>query len=253
MYILLAVILFGLLWGSFLSVVKNRLDNLGTVLVGRSRCSKCKKTLGPLDLIPLVSFVSSWGRCRYCKKKISFEYPALEIVTAILAVLVVWQFGLNLASVILFLSISLLIVASFADISFKEVDLWIFVSGIVLAIVWRILLQSNLDGLRDIVFSAVAAATIPFLMYIISRERWMGLGDCFFALWAGILAGYPAALIAIFSAFLLGGIYGIILLVVKGKKTERKIAFGPFLGLGGAIGLFLGIQIIDYYLKIIGL
>jgi leader peptidase (prepilin peptidase)/N-methyltransferase len=83
-----------------------------------------------------------------------------------------------------------------------------------------------------VLLGGISALLIPAAFYLLSRERWMGLGDVIFAFWIGIIASYPASLIAIFSAFLLGGIFGIMVLITKGKQAERRIPFGPFLGLG---------------------
>ena len=81
----------------------------------------------------------------------------------------------------------------------------------------------------------------------------MGLGDTLFALWIGLICGFPAAPVGIFLAFLLGGFFAIIIMVFKkGKKRGLKVAFGPFIVLGGLIAVFWGTEIVSWYLKIIG-
>ena len=200
----------------------NRFEKPKEILFGRSQCPHCKKKLGAIDLVPVLSYIFLRGRCRFCKKPISIEYPILEIVCAALAYLTVARFGLNLRALILFLSLTGLIVGALRDIKFHEVELGIFIFGV---------------------------------FYLASRETWMGLGDVLFAVWIGILAeSYEQAAVAIFSAFLLGALFGIIVLAVKKEKArERRIAFGPFLAVGGMIGVFAGLTIFSAYLKLFGL
>jgi leader peptidase (prepilin peptidase)/N-methyltransferase len=142
--------------------------------------------------------------------------------------------------------------AGFLDVESREVDLRVFIAGIALALIWQILRLSSWQDIIIVLLGGVSALLIPAVFYLVSRERWMGLGDVFFAFWIGIVASYPASLIAVFSAFLLGGIFGIIVLIARGRKAERRIAFGPFLGIGGLIGLVWGQEILNFYLKLIG-
>jgi len=244
---------FGLLWGSFLQVVKSRLDNIGTAFLGRSYCPNCKRHLKFYDLIPILSFIILRARCRHCKAKISFEHVLFELISALIAVLTVYYFGLTYQAVVLFLSLSALIVASFADIESQEVHLWLLGLGVLTALIFQFSLRFDFFELKNILFGALIAAIIPFAMYFVSRERWMGLGDSVFALWAGILAGYPAAALGIFCAFLFGALYGIIVLVKHGRKANRRIPFGPFIAFGAAVALFWGNILINAYLKLIGL
>jgi leader peptidase (prepilin peptidase)/N-methyltransferase len=199
-----------------------------------------------------LSFVLLRGRCRYCKKPIAFIYPLIELVCAGLALIVVAKFGLRISSIFLFISLSLLALASFIDVEDREVDLRILIVGIVLAVIWQAFSIVSWPGAAFILLAGLAAMLVPLAFYLISRERWMGLGDVLFSFWIGVIAGYPAALVAMLVAFLLGGIFGIIILVVHGKKAERRIAFGPFIAIGGLIGLLWGQTIIDFYLKLIG-
>jgi len=233
--------------------VKNRLGSLETVLTGRSACPKCKKRLKAIDLVPVISYLTLRGCCRYCKKPIGLSYLLVELICAALGGFVVWKFGLHFSSFSLFISLSLLVLAGFLDIESHEVDLWIFIAGVLFALLFQGMGVSSWQDMVTVLLGGTSALIIPAAFYLLSRERWMGLGDVAFAFWIGIIASYPASLIAIFSAFLLGGIFGIIVLVTKGKRAQRRIPFGPFLGLGGVIGLLWGQRILDLYLKLIGL
>jgi len=235
----------GLIWGSFLGVVKFRLDDPKSIFWGRSRCPKCKRTLGVFDLIPIISFLILRGRCRYCKKPITPLYLIIEILSAVLAVAVYTVCGLNLTAIFLYFSLSFLLVASLSDIANQEVDVAFFIIGIATGIIFKILSNASFE---NIIYGAITFAIIPLLLYLISREKWMGLGDTFFALWAGVLVGFPQSLLMIFIAFFLGAVFGIIKLLLG--VSSHRIAFGPFLALSGVLGVFWSRIILDCYLNI---
>ena len=245
--------IFGLIWGSFLSVVKNRLDRPKTIFFGRSECPKCKKKLGPVDLIPLVSFIIFRGKCRYCKKKISPEYPLFELISAAMAGALYLKFGLSLASIFLFLSLSVLLIASFIDISDHEVDLGLFIAGIILALAWFFLKDEGIRTFTGLLLAVLYGAILPFGLYLASREKWMGLGDSFFAVWVAAIAGFPEVIAAIFLAFFSGAFFGIITLLIKKNRKDRKLPFGPFLALGGFLAVLWGDRIVSFYLQFFGI
>lgn len=226
-------LLFGLIWGSFLGVVKDRLDDPRSIFWGRSKCAKCKRTLSVVDLVPVVSFILLRGKCRYCKKPIALSHLIVEVLSASLAVATYVFYGLSASSVFLFLSLSFLMLASLSDIENQEVDITVFVIGIVSAVVFQAISGYLLQGM---IFGAISFALIPFLLYLISREKWMGLGDTFFALWAGILVGFPQSIAMVFVAFFIGAVFGIMKLL--SGATSHRIAFGPFLAVSAVFGVF---------------
>lgn len=248
---ILAFIFVGLVVGSFLTAIQNRLDNLKSILYDRSRCPRCNHILGVLDLFPVLSFVFLRGKCRYCKERISPLYPIIELITVGLAVFVYYYFSESWQSLVLFFSLCMLLLASVSDIRSQEVDVWIFIAGILIALTWRFSLWYSVDTLYDVLLGGVAAALLPFCLSLFSREKWMGYGDSFFALWIGVLCGFPIGLIGIFLAFLLGSIFGIIVLVAskKRKSIKTKIPFGPFIASGGIIALVYGSVILEKYLR----
>lgn len=249
-FVLLVVL--GLVWGSFLTAFAYRLDDLNSLISSRSKCPNCKHLLGGLDLVPVLSYLMLAGRCRYCHKPIGIEYPVAELTTAAVTIGIYLKFGLNLPSLILFLSVSFLIVAALNDFESHEVALPIFILGIVLALVFRLWGNLNINGAENLLLSVITCAALPLCFAILSREKWMGFGDIFFAVWMGIIVSFPQSILAIFIAFLMGAIFGIIYLMIHGRKKENKIPFGPFLALGAIIGLLLGENLLAIYLKILG-
>lgn len=244
-------IFLGLLFGSFFSVVKARVANPKEIVFSRSKCPKCHKTLGTFDLIPILSFVFLRGKCRYCKKSISFRYPLFELVSALLAVFLYFKYGLNLGALFCFLSIGLFAVAALLDSEAQEVELYLILTGMALGIISSLLLNHTFFGIRSILLGFISAGILPFLLFAISREKWMGLGDTFFACWAGILVLFPGSLLTIFISFFLGALYGIIIKNLN-KKSDSHIAFAPFILISLLIVLVYGDSLVDFYLKILG-
>jgi prepilin signal peptidase PulO-like enzyme (type II secretory pathway) len=245
-------ILVGLVWGSFLTAFKSRLDDLESLLIGRSKCPNCQHQLGFFDLFPVLSYVFLLGKCRYCKKQISSHYPLIELISVVLALAIYLKSGISISSVLAYLSMSLLLVSSFLDIESQEVPISILIVSVVLALISS--LVTNFDNFAMVILAGLTCAFIPAVLSIISREKWMGYGDIFFALTVGFMVGYPASVVSIFLAFLLGSIFGIIYLFVskKGLGLKAKIAFGPFIALGGFIGYLIGQDLFSLYLKMIG-
>lgn len=247
MYNRVLLIIVSLIWGSFLTVVKARIDNPKTIVFGRSKCPKCGKALSWIELFPVLSFIYLKGRCRHCRKKISPSYPIIEISSLLLALLVYCLQGLSVGSVFLFISLSFLLIASVEDIEKQEVDIAFFVLGVISAVVYVIFSHSDV---WMSVLGGVTATVIPFIFYVASREKWMGLGDSFFAFWTGLIIGYPNSIVMLFLAFFIGSLFGIIKLVLKTEK--REVAFGPFLAISCAISLVYASTLLGYYLNFAG-
>jgi leader peptidase (prepilin peptidase)/N-methyltransferase len=243
---LFALLASGLIWGSFLTVVKARVDNPKSIIFGRSKCPNCGKTLSWIELFPLLSYIFLGGKCRHCQKKISFSYPAIEVLSLFLAFLVYYLQGVNVGSVFLFISLSFLLIASVEDIERQEVDLMFFVLGILFALLYVALGGNIWMG----VLGGITTPIIPFALYAISREKWMGLGDSLFAFWTGLIIGYPNSVAMLFLAFLIGSLFGIIKLALKTKK--REVAFGPFLAISCVLSLIYAGTLLNYYMNFVG-
>lgn len=109
----------------------------------------------------------------------------------------------------------------------------------------------DLSIIKNLLVACLVAAIVPFMLYVVSREKWMGLGDTFFALWAGTLTLFPGSIVTMFIAFLMGSIYGIIRQGLQGKK-DAHLAFAPFIFLASIVVILVGEIIVDWYLKILG-
>jgi leader peptidase (prepilin peptidase)/N-methyltransferase len=263
-YVLIFItFLFGIAIGSFLNVVAYRLVHGGSFIFGGSVCPKCKHKLAAADLIPIVSFLLLRGRCRYCRKKISLQYPIVEAATGVLFLAAAWKiFGvvtgslnLNASISLLFLlfAISVLIVLFVADLLDGVLPNKITLPAIVLAAVYDIFLfashQISLSALFYTFIAAAVAAVLFFAIVYFSGEKAMGGGDVKLAFFIGLAVGWPAVIVSFFLAFLTGGIASAMLLLTGKKRFGDTVPLGPFLSIGALIALLWGQTILSFYLN----
>ncbi|QQG52483.1 MAG: prepilin peptidase [Candidatus Falkowbacteria bacterium] len=241
--------LIGLVIGSFLNCLVWRLYKEDTIL-GRSYCPSCSQTISWFDNIPLLSFLLLRGRCRHCRRSISWQYPLVEFFTALLFVLTFLQaadsvnFSLLLARD-WFLISSLMIIFIY-DFRWQMVPMMVVwpttaivaVLNLFLGFSWLAILSSGLVG-----------AGFFMAQYILTKKRGIGEGD----IWLGLLLGitFPTLSylgLSLISAYFIGSIISVILLISKNKGWKSKIALGPFLVIGAIITLIYGQEIINWYL-----
>lgn len=258
----LAVIFFaglGIIIGSFLNVIILRY-NTGRGTSGRSMCLSCGKGLTWHELIPVISFFALGRRCRGCKGKLSWQYPLVEIATALLFVVIFYTqmpllvsgsvsaFMLNM---LLLLTIwSIFVVLFVYDLYHKIIPDGLSYSLAVIALIYRLIhipydAWNTLPVLLDI--SAGVLFFLPFYaLWKISDGRWIGLGDGKLALSIGWLLGFVTGLSALVLAFWIGAAVGIALLLISAlnKRFARltmkaEIPFAPFLIVGTLIGFLV--------------
>jgi len=233
--------LLGLAAGSFLNCLIYRLETGGNFLKGRSFCPHCKHTLNWQDLIPILSFVFLRGRCRYCQKKISIQYPLLELFTGMIFVLVLWHFGLGFGLIFGFFISSLLIIIFVYDLKHYIIPDSIVFTAIIIAAIFNFKLLNFA--------SALGAAGFFLIIVLVSRGKWMGVGDIKLAFLMGLMLGFPGILVALFLAFSVGAIIGTGLMIFGKKTIKSEVPFGPFLVGGTFIALFWGEAIAQWYLQ----
>lgn len=245
------VFIFGLFIGSFLNCVIYRIESKKSFLKGRSFCPHCKHTLSWLDLIPVFSYLFLGGKCRYCKKKISVQYPLVELLTATLFVAILnYELGImNYEFLFLILNSLFLILIFVYDLKHFIIPDRILFPAILVALGYIFIF--NYELLSNHILSAIAASGFFGAIVLVSRGKWMGMGDVKLAILIGLLLGFPKVLVSLFFAFLIGAIIGVGLIFLKKKTLKSEVPFGPFLILGIYIALFFGDQIIKWYLNIL--
>jgi len=246
----LFVLIFGLCVGSFLNCFIYRLEKRRK-MTGRSFCPHCKHGLAWQDLFPVFSFIFLWGKCRYCHKNISIQYPLVEILTGIVFLLV-FTFcapGLGLQNLIRFIFLlyifSSLIIIFIYDLKHYIIPDKVLLPAICVALFYRLFLSFVL--VPNYLLAAVVASGLFFLVFLFTGGKGMGLGDVKLAILMGLLLGFFNVLVALFLAFFFGAIIGIIMMIYQRKSLKSEIPFGPFLIVGTLIAMFYGDQIVRWY------
>jgi len=230
--------LIGLVVGSFLEALTYRLPRGESVLRGRSKCPKCKKTIRWHDNIPLISFALLSGKCRDCGEKISTRCPLIEISTAVIFVFI-WQFYTGRLPLPLVFVVSSLMIAIFViDLEHRIIPDSLTFLG--LGVVLILFLVTDIPLLYIYLASGAGAALFLLLLNLVTQGRGMGLGDVKLALFSGLVLGYPVVILWILIAFIAGALVGIILIAMGRAKLKQKIAFGPFLVFSFLISLMFG-------------
>ena len=230
------IFLFGLAIGSFLNCLIYRLEHNQSFLRGRSYCPHCRHQLDLWDLIPVLSFLILRGKCRYCQQKISWQYPLVEIFTGLIFLLII-NYQL---SIINFIIAPFLIIIFIYDLKHYIIPDKIIYPAILIAAIFNF---TNW-------LSALGAAAFFLIIVLVSRGKWMGVGDIKLGFLMGLLLDWPSVLIALFLAFMTGAIIGIGLIISGKKSLKSEVPFGPFLVFGTFIALFFGQRIIERYLQL---
>ena len=254
----LFVFILGTIIGSFLNVVILRL-NTGRSLGGRSFCMSCGCKLRWFDLIPILSWLILRGRCRSCSTKVSPQYPLVEFVTAILFVLLFWSVTPFLVqypylAVMSFvwnaIIFSILIVVFVYDIYHKIIPNSLVYTFAILTLLQRVVMFPIHDVYTPLTILDLTAGLIMFLpfflLWYLSKGRWIGLGDGKLVLGIGWYLGFVHGLSAIILAFWIGAIFVVALMLIDRLKRDSKnitmkteIPFAPFLIVGVLIEFFI--------------
>lgn len=251
------LIVLGALFGSFLNVVSLR-HNSGLSIMGRSSCPHCGRKLKPHEMIPILSFFLLGRRCRNCKARISWQYPLVELWTALVFATVFNPTLSFLANVLVLAVFSLYIAITVYDYWHKIIpDKFVYIA-IVLALVFRVMVGGEIIDYLAGPFLAVFFAAI----WLISQGRAMGFGDAKLALSIGLLLGAQQGFSAIVLAFWLGAIVGIAMIISSkinpllagGKKItissgfhlslKSEIPFAPFIILGAWLALLFNLDLL---------
>lgn len=263
---------FGLVIGSFLNVVVYRVPAGMSVSRPASSCPTCRSEIRAIDNIPVVSWLALGGRCRSCRTSISARYPIVESLTGVFFVLVVVAFlsqapeavaSTALISRILrvaaFLYLAAVSVAlGIIDTEHKRLPDRIVLPSYVVAIVLLTAASAFSGDWADLGRAGVGLAVLGTFYFgaAFAYPAGMGLGDVKLAGLLGLYLGYLGwgpLIVGGFSAFLLGGVFSIVLIALKRIGRKGGIPFGPWMLVGAWIGVFAGRVVWDGYLSLIGL
>jgi len=248
------VFVFGLVVGSFLNVCICRMPKNESIVVPASHCPHCKKDILWCDNIPVISYLLLLGRCRFCKTKISYRYPLVESLTAILLTALFLGFGITPKFLAYSVLVCGLIVATFIDFKMQEIPDEISLGGIVVGLVLAFLFPSimteasRLRGLLTSLVGAFAGGGSIYLLGVFGKfafkKEAMGGGDVKLMAMIGSFLGLKLVMLAFFIAPFFGAVPGIILKMRDGREI---IPYGPFLSLAAIVAMFFGNRILGLF------
>jgi len=257
----------------------------GKIIGGRSHCLSCGKKLAWYELMPIISFLIQFGKCRKCGQRLSFQYPLVETLSGLIFVFVPLSFArdlqlafynhFQLSLIICWLLIFLVfLLLSIIDLRHSiipnSLNLGLVVLGLILIITkgyfekFDSLTGSFLGayapifGFRENIwlnhlFAALLGVFLFGLIIFLSKGKAMGVGDLKLAGALGLIFGWPDILMVLLLSFIAGSLVSAVFMVFKKKKMKDAIPFGPFLATGSCLTFFFGYQIIDWYFRIFGL
>jgi leader peptidase (prepilin peptidase) / N-methyltransferase len=249
--------------GSFLNVVILRLPE-DKSLHGRSACPHCHTQLRWYDLVPLISFLVLGGRCRTCRKPVSWRYFIIEFLTGLtFALLFMWlrpatAFDFVLFARAIFFS-CFLVITFVVDLEHYLILDWVLLpAGIII-----LLLNIGLDLVSlptvwwqgHTVSGLIGGGAVCLLFYGIwrlSRGQWMGFGDVKLVFVLGLMVGWPLIIVNLFLGFGIGALVSLVLLALGTKKMKSAIPFGTFLAVSAFITMVCGSNLWVWYLTLIG-
>lgn len=244
----------GLVVGSFLNVCIWRIPRDESLAFPSSHCPQCNQPIAWYDNIPLVSFMWLAGRCRRCKAPIHWRYPLVEGLTAGLYLMTVLHFGVTIRAAFLLLFLSVLVVITFIDLDHGIIPHSLSLPVIPIGLVASLLTFDPPP--RDAVTGALLGAGLVYLIAVYAevafQQESMGGGDVNLLSMIGAFLGWRLMLVSFGVAVIAGAGLSLALIASRVLSRKDRIPFGPFLALGAVVALFVGAEVIDWYLGLFG-
>jgi len=243
----------GLVVGSFLSVLVERVPHKAPILGRRSHCPSCDADLAGRDLVPVVSWLARRGRCRACSERISARYPVLELGCAALFAATALRFGLDYPLPAYLVLGAALVALSAIDLEHKLLpNKIIYPTGYAVAVLLLLaaLAQAEPRRIGWAAIGGIGSFALFFGLHLLSPNG-MAFGDVRLSLVLGMAVGWLGlgqVPVFLFVAFLTSASVGVVYAVLSGKGLKAAIAFGPFLALGAEVTTFFGQPLVDAYL-----
>ncbi|SHJ82680.1 prepilin peptidase [Tepidibacter formicigenes] len=235
----------GLLTGSFLNVCIYRIPREESIAYPPSHCPKCNNNLKPIDLIPVLSFLWTRGKCRYCSSKISIKYPLVEILNAVIYLTLYLKFSLSILFIKYSILLSILIVVSFIDLKHQIIPDKIIIFGLIYSFILNILYNFKVNMLNGTI-GLVIGGGIFLIIALVTNA--MGGGDIKLMGMLGFILGYKSIILTTLLSFIIGAVVSLILIALKIKSRKDFIPFGPFIAMASLITIYYGSEIINWYL-----
>ena len=219
-----------------------------------STCPKCKTAIKPWQNIPIISWLALKGKCASCSNPISARYPAVELITALLSLIVAYSFGAT-EQALLYIFVTWILVA----LTFIDIDHMLLPDQLTLPLLWLALIASVMgytitptDAIIGAACGYLSLWSVFWLFKLLTGKEGMGYGDFKLLAVFGALLGWQSLLTIILLSSVVGAIIGIALLSIQGKDKATPIPFGPYLAIAGWITMLWGNQIQGAYFNLIG-
>jgi leader peptidase (prepilin peptidase)/N-methyltransferase len=242
--------IFGLVIGSFLNVCIHRLPASQSIVHPRSRCPQCGHLIRVYDNIPVLSYLLLRGRCRDCGARISLRYPVVELLSGAFAAMALARFGLGWQALLMYALIAAFLVITFIDLDHRIIPDVITLPGIPigLAASFGPGMISPLESLLGILAGGGSLFLVAWGYQLVTQREGMGGGDIKLLAMIGAFIGWKGVLLTIFIASLTGTLAGMALIFRRRGDMKLAVPFGPFLAVGAIAYLFMGPELISWYL-----
>ena len=244
--------IFGAAIGSFLNVCIVRLPENNSIIKPSSQCPYCHHPIRFYDNIPIISYFVLQGKCRDCRGRISWRYPLVEIITALLTLILFLKFGLSLNFLVFFIFTAVLIVITFIDLDHQIIPDVLTLPGIPLFFLAAVFLVKVpwKDALIGLLIGGGVLMTIAIVYEFITKREGMGGGDIkLLAMIGGFFGWQSLIFVLLFSSFT-GAIIGITAMIIKKQDTKYAVPFGPFLSAAAVAYIFWGEAFMRYLIPV---
>lgn len=246
----IALFITGLIFGSFLNAWIWRTREGLSVLKGRSECPQCHKQLTWIENIPIFSFTLQKGRCKHCKKAISWQYPLVELAVGLAFAFAAWFHAGNLEFILRDAFILFFLTFVFVyDLKYQEI--WDRMTIHPAAVLAAASVWFGWLSIPSMIIGASVGAGFFFLQYAVSKGRWIGGGDIRLGLFMGIILGWPMILVVLFLAYVGGTLFVLPFLALGKKQLASKIPFGTYLSVATVVVMFWGETVLQWYMGLI--
>ncbi|NLL81618.1 MAG: prepilin peptidase [Tissierellia bacterium] len=247
------ILIYGLIIGSFLNVCIYRIPRSESIVWPGSHCPGCYTGLRWYDNIPVLSYFLLKGQCRYCREKISLQYPLVETLNAIVYIIMYYKFSFTIDFVFYSLLSSLLIIIGFIDLKEMIIPDVLVIGILVLTLIYKGVNYLLYGITANLLYSlgGMFIAGGMFLAILILSGGGMGDGDVTLIGALGFVLGIKYILLTVFLSFVIGAIISIFLLITKIKTRKDPIPFGPLIILGFFITVLLGEELINLYIDLL--
>lgn len=243
------IFIFGLIIGSFLNVCIYRIPAGKSIVTPPSSCGSCGTRLKPIDLIPIISWIFLGGKCRYCGESIAIRYTFVEFITGLLFSVLYWRYGIDWV-LLPYLTLTAILIA----ITFIDLDHQIIPNKINLFALGGFLVFNIILGYINWAVSLLGALIgggFLFLLVILSKGAAMGMGDVKIMAVLGLYLGWTSIILTLLLSFIIGGVFGVLLLALKIKGRKDAIPFGPWIAIAAFITIVFGSNILTWYIGLL--